>query len=46
MKRINRLRKLIKEIVSEEMPLSSHLTFPDGKAYVVHHTEEVISYNK
>ena len=30
MKKINRLRRLIKEIISEEMPLSSHLTFPDG----------------
>ena len=30
MKKINRLRRLIKEIVSEEMPLSSHLTFSDG----------------
>lgn len=30
MNKINRLRRLIKEIVSEEMPLSSHLTFSDG----------------
>ena len=30
MKKINRLRRLIKEIISEEMPLSSHLTFSDG----------------
>ena len=30
MKKINQLRKLIKEIVSEEIPLSSYLTFPDG----------------
>lgn len=35
MKRINRLKKLIKEIVSEEMPISSHL---------VAHTEDVIPY--
>lgn len=30
MKKINRLRRLIKEIISEEIPLSSHLTFSDG----------------
>tara|TARA_B100000085_G_scaffold9111_1_gene7973 strand:- start:1092 stop:1370 length:279 start_codon:yes stop_codon:yes gene_type:complete len=30
MKKINRLRRVIKEIISEEMPLSSHLTFSDG----------------
>lgn len=41
MKRINILRKLIKEIVSEEMPLSSHLTFPDG----VYPNEDVIPYS-
>ena len=30
MKKINQLKKLIKEMVQEEIPLSSHLTFPDG----------------
>ena len=30
MKKINQLKKLIKEMVKEEIPLSSHLTFPDG----------------
>ena len=45
MKKINRLRRLIKEIISEEMPLSSHLTFPDGKEYLVTHDKDVIPYN-
>ena len=37
MNKISRLRRLIKEIISEEMPLSSHLTFPDG----IHPREDV-----